>query len=299
MPEITPDLSDKSRCVSVHWILPVQCVLPRGHRENWHEAWHPENGNRLRYRRSGAYHTNDLHHGEWHDLQIPPPNGFCNEYYPGKPEVRCTDQYGHGWNHQVVFEGCRYSWNTRIPSGLTVDQLTCDVRQLRGQLVGAHTRIERLEDDKVQLADQLDMSDDESAQAIAARDRYRLAWQSARGRAEALSEATLRRVKDLETYQGWLKQEQTATQQLRARIAELQGEGHLTVADVAAWLVKKARELPTDPVRRESTADTIVRLADKVSRGAIRPDGPITDPAVAVAEMGALPMPVGNGEATS
>lgn len=146
MPEIRPDLSDESRCISVHWSLPVQCVLPSSHRENWHEAWHPESGNRLRYRRSfGSFATEDLHDGEWHDLQIPPPNGFCNEHYPNVPGARCLSPYGHGWSHQVVFEGCRYSWNTPTPKGLTVDQLTRDVQQLRGMLVDAHARIAELE----------------------------------------------------------------------------------------------------------------------------------------------------------
>ncbi|MCX4697059.1 hypothetical protein [Streptomyces sp. NBC_01373] len=146
MPEIKPDLSDETRCISVHWTLPVQCVLPASHRENWHEAWHPENGNRIRYRRSyGNFITEDLHHGEWHDLQFAPPGGFCDDRYRDKPEVRCKSQYGHGWNHQVVFEGCRYSWNTPVPKGLTGDQLTRDVTQLRGMLVGAHTRIAELE----------------------------------------------------------------------------------------------------------------------------------------------------------
>lgn len=66
----SPDLSDTSRCVSAHWSLPVQCVLPRTHRENWHEAWHPETGNRLRYR-YGTRATQELHHGEWHDVELP------------------------------------------------------------------------------------------------------------------------------------------------------------------------------------------------------------------------------------
>ncbi|MEU6552044.1 hypothetical protein ABZ915_17435 [Streptomyces sp. NPDC046915] len=149
MPEITPDLSDKSRCISVHWNLPVQCVLPRSHRENWHEAWHPQTGNRLRYRRSGVYRTEELHHGEWHDLEIPPPGGFCNDQFVStigdSPTVRCTERYGHGWNHRAVVDGCTYSWNTPIPKGLTVDQLAQDVRQLRGMLVAAHSRIGELE----------------------------------------------------------------------------------------------------------------------------------------------------------
>jgi len=58
---------------------------------------------------------------------------------------------------------------------------------------------------------------------------------------------------------------------LKARIAELEGQGHLTVADVVAWLSKKAREFPTARHRQESAPDAIARLASKVSRGAIRP----------------------------
>ncbi|MGW0579806.1 hypothetical protein ACWD25_28440 [Streptomyces sp. NPDC002920] len=160
MPEIKPDLSDESRCVSVHWNLPVQCVLPRSHRENWHEAWHPQTGNRLRYRRSmGACVTEELNDG-WRDLQIPPPGGYCNDQYVGwhageyrsPPTVRCTGQYGHGWNHGAVVDGCTYSWNTPIPKGITADQLTRDVQQLRGMLVEAHTRIGNLEKDSAELA---------------------------------------------------------------------------------------------------------------------------------------------------
>lgn len=198
MPEIKPDLSDKARCVSVHWSLPVQCVLPSSHRENWHEAWHPENGNRIRYRRSfGNFVTEDLHHGEWHDLQIPPPGGFCGLPRHDRADVRCTERYGHGWTHRAVVDGVRHTWNTLPPKGLSVDQLTRDVEQLRGMVIDAH-----------------------------------------------------------------------------ARIAELEADGRLAPADVSAWLSKKAREVPTGPGRKESTADTLVRLASKVSRGAIRPAAP-------------------------
>lgn len=63
---------DDNRCESTHWSLPVQCVLPSSHRENWHEAWHPETGNRLRYRYPGSL-TEELHHGEWHPLFLPKP----------------------------------------------------------------------------------------------------------------------------------------------------------------------------------------------------------------------------------
>jgi hypothetical protein len=135
MPEISPDRSDRTRCVSVHWNLPVQCVLPAGHRENNHEAWHPQTGNRMRYRRSmGVYRTEELHHGTWHDLEILPPGGFCNDQHSTNPDVRCTQEYGHQitWNHTAIVNGCRYSWNTPIPKALNVAQLSSDVTQLRG-----------------------------------------------------------------------------------------------------------------------------------------------------------------------
>jgi hypothetical protein len=146
MPEIAVDRSDPNRCLSVHWSLPVQCVLPSSHRENWHEAWHPESGNRLRYRRSyGNFRTEDLHHGEWHDLKIPPPGGFCGLMRSDRADVRCTEQYGHGWTHRAVVDGVRHTGNTLPPKGLSVDQLTRDVQQLRGMLVAAHSRIAELE----------------------------------------------------------------------------------------------------------------------------------------------------------
>jgi hypothetical protein len=72
-------LPDLSRCISVHWSLPVQCVLSRAHRENWHEAWHPETGNRLRYRYS-ARATEELHHSEWHTLNIPGPARLLEQF---------------------------------------------------------------------------------------------------------------------------------------------------------------------------------------------------------------------------
>ncbi|KOU17058.1 hypothetical protein [Streptomyces sp. WM6349] len=138
MPEIAPDLSDTNRCVSVHWNLPVQCVLPAGHRANWHEAWHPQTRNRIQYRRSmGLYQTNELLDGEWRDLEIPPPGGFCNDQRRGHHEVKvlCTERAGHGWSHRAIVDGCTYSWNTPLPKGLNADQLGHDVRQLRGLIV--------------------------------------------------------------------------------------------------------------------------------------------------------------------
>lgn len=148
MPEITPNLTDKNRCVSVHWNLPVQCVLPSSHRENWHEAWHPQTGNRLRYRRSmGSYVTEELNSG-WHDLQIPPPGGYCNDNST-YAHVLCTEQYGHGWNHRAVVDGCTYSWNTPLPKQITPYQLGEDVRQLRGLIVKQAAEIDEL---RLQLA---------------------------------------------------------------------------------------------------------------------------------------------------
>lgn len=175
MPEIKPDRSDRNRCVSVHWNLPVQCVLPGTHRQNDHEAWHPQTGNRLRYRRSmGTYSTEELHSGEWHDLHIPPPGGYCNDqysgYYSGQSVVRCTGQYGHGWNHRAVVDGCTHSWNTPIPKALNSDQLNSDVTQLRGlvvqltadnaelaaKLAVAERQLKRLDGELVRLRNELE-----------------------------------------------------------------------------------------------------------------------------------------------
>ncbi|MFD8008147.1 hypothetical protein [Streptomyces mirabilis] len=130
--------------------------------------------------------------------------------------------------------------------------------------------LERLRDDNVRLVDQQAKDDDEFAQAVAERDRYRLAWKSARERAQSSSETILRVVKDRESYQGWLKQEQAATELLRDRIAELEAAGHLTVAEVVAWLTKKAREFRAEGQREQ--ADTASLLASKVARGAVRPN---------------------------
>lgn len=130
MPEITPDLSDTSRCISVHWSLPVQCVLPRAHRDNWHEAWHPKSGNRMRYRRAGGS-TEERREGSWRSLEIPPPGGWCNEQNPTNPKAFCSDRSGHKWMHQVVYDGCTYTWGTTPSRQATVEQLTQDVRSLR------------------------------------------------------------------------------------------------------------------------------------------------------------------------
>ncbi|MEU2135332.1 hypothetical protein [Streptomyces sp. NPDC018352] len=62
---------------------------------------------------------------------------------------------------------------------------------------------------------------------------------------------------------------------LRARVAELEAAESKTVADrdaqIIAWLVKKAGEYRGLPrSRQESAADAIARMADKLSRGAVR-----------------------------
>jgi len=95
------------------------------------------------------------------------------------------------------------------------------IARLEGEIRQLEEKVAGLEDDRARLLDQQAKDDDELAQATAERDRYRLAWQSASFRAEARGEGIERIVKDRESYQGWLKQEQELTQQLRARIAEL------------------------------------------------------------------------------
>jgi outer membrane murein-binding lipoprotein Lpp len=93
----------------------------------------------------GGYRTEDLHHGEWHDLQLPPPGGFCGLLRSDRSGVRCTEQYGHGWMHRAKVDGVQHTWNTLPASGLNVDQLTRDVKQLRGMVVAAHARVAELE----------------------------------------------------------------------------------------------------------------------------------------------------------
>ena len=56
------------------------------------------------------------------------------------------------------------------------------------------------------LKSELKRSDDEYEAVVGERARYRLAWQSARERAQAYGEGILRVVEDRESYQGWLKE---------------------------------------------------------------------------------------------
>lgn len=134
MPEIKPDLTDQSRCVSVHWFLPVQCVLPRTHRENWHETWHPQTGNRVRYRRSfGTYATEELRDGEWHNLHIPAPGDICGEPHSDNPAVFCQGPRTHNrisWTHRAIVDGTTYTWNT-LRRDLTPAQIQQDMASFR------------------------------------------------------------------------------------------------------------------------------------------------------------------------
>ncbi|MFE7233984.1 hypothetical protein ACFVAF_25610 [Streptomyces sp. NPDC057596] len=103
-----------------------------------------------------------------------------------------------------------------------VPALLAELAAVRAERDQAQARVEELEDRNGCLLDQQAKDDAEFAEALAERDRYRLAWQSASFRAEARGEGILRIVKDREAYQKWLEQEQAATQQLRTRVAELE-----------------------------------------------------------------------------
>lgn len=138
MPEITPDLSDPHRCVVVHWVLPVQCVLPPSHRED-HEAWHPQTGNRIRFcGESVAPRTHELHDGEWHLLDLPRPGAtVCGEPYSRKLDVTCQEEHGPDgsrWQHRARVDGCLYSWSTPHARPVTPDQLDHEVRSLRAEV---------------------------------------------------------------------------------------------------------------------------------------------------------------------
>lgn len=162
MPEIKPDHSDSTRCISVHWNLPVQCVLPAGHRQNWHEAWHPQTGNRMRYRRT-VHRTEELHHGEWHDLKIPPPNGYCNDERRDRPGVFCTQQFGHGWTHRAIVDGCTHTWNTPVPKAFTAIQLGRDVQLLRGLVVQLTAELDQAKAENRDLVRALGLNEEAAA----------------------------------------------------------------------------------------------------------------------------------------
>jgi hypothetical protein len=118
MSDHSPDQSDASRCISVHWSLPVQCVLSRAHRENWHETWHPESGNRLRYRYP-ARATEELHHGAWHAVYAPGP---------ARPLDCFTIQHCDAGEHA---DWAVDSENTHACPWCEVERLTAELAQAR------------------------------------------------------------------------------------------------------------------------------------------------------------------------
>ena len=152
MPEIHPDLSDTSRCVSVHWSLPAQCVMPRTHRANWHETWHPQTGNRIRYRRScGTYATDELSDGEWHDLALPAPGDICVAPHSSKPGIFCQEPGDHQWMHRAIVDGCTHTWNL-LNRGMTPGQIQQDMADFRrladeqaAEIELLHARLEAVE----------------------------------------------------------------------------------------------------------------------------------------------------------
>lgn len=237
MPEITPDLSDTSRCVSVHWSLPVQCVLPRTHADIWHEAWHPQSGNRIRYRRAmGVFVTEDHHDSAWHDLAIPAPGAVCGEPHSSKPGVFCQLEHGkdglneNRWNHVAVVDGCRHSWNTPHAKALTVEQLTVDVGTLRAGIEELHAALTQSENDLTGA--RLSLWEEEQDHR-----RTRTAFGSARKRAA----------------------------RLRARVAELESERHSTneaLATKTTELATKTTELAAHEALAELAVEYRVSLPD-------------------------------------
>lgn len=127
----TPDLSDESRCVSTHWSLPVQCVLPRSHRENWHEAWHPETGNRLRYRYT-IRATEQLHHGDWHNVEVPAPRGAKPSRFHSTPAEVDAFLRDHFAEDVLLRYQQSIGWRAVEEAARDVRQDT-NLRQLEGQ----------------------------------------------------------------------------------------------------------------------------------------------------------------------
>ncbi|MGW6531385.1 hypothetical protein [Streptomyces venezuelae] len=96
----------------------------------------------------------------------------------------------------------------------------------------------------------------ELAAIRAKRDRYRLAWQSARERAQAYGEGILQVVKDRESYQGWLKQAE-------AELAKYVGH-EPTIAEEITFL------------RR--CVDDVHAVCDEAEEGSLRWENPLPVP---------------------
>ncbi|MEU3851786.1 hypothetical protein [Streptomyces sp. NPDC029554] len=92
--------------------------------------------------------------------------------------------------------------------------------------------------------------------------------------AEALMAEFIRRRQIEKTGVTIYQEQRDELERLRQQITEVVAERD---TQFVAWLLKKAREYPTDPARQEKAADAIARLADKVARGALRPNNLHTD----------------------
>lgn len=107
--------------------------------------------------------------------------------------------------------------------------------------------LDRLQHMVAGLKDQQEKDDAEYAAVIAERDRYQLAWQSARFRAQAYGEGVLRHVADRDAWKGWCKQAE-------ARVSELLAERHTTneALDDAVRELRR-RDLPTTQTAEEAS----------------------------------------------
>lgn len=113
-----------------------------------------------------------------------------------------------------------------------VERLLADAVRLAGESVA---ELKREHEISSGLRAELSQAEEDRTGACLARweeeqenARLRLAWRSARERAQAYGEGILRITGDRESYQQWLKQEQGVTQQLRDQIAALLTERHET-----------------------------------------------------------------------
>ncbi|WP_432008686.1 hypothetical protein [Streptomyces bacillaris] len=91
------------------------------------------------------------------------------------------------------------------------------------QLAGLVRELERQVEDQVanRAAQAITAMGTDVREARTERDRYRLAWQSARQRAEAYGEGIMRLCDDRDTWKGWLEQEQAHSAGLRTEVARL------------------------------------------------------------------------------
>lgn len=133
------------RCISVHFTMPMQCLLAVGHRENWHEA--ELDGARYRYRWPSRS-TQILADGEWQDYEAPHTADDDRKILAGAPKDSddWDDKTWAAW-----FRHAERVHGTRQGNARTTDQIT----ELKATREMAISRAVELENENARLTAEL------------------------------------------------------------------------------------------------------------------------------------------------